>query len=64
MDVENRAFTAIQLTRILLNQALDKPETMMLMAAWDVEPDALEDTVALILEYLDKTRGEAKSDGQ
>ena len=63
MDVENRALTAIQLTRILLNQALDKPEAVMLMAAWDVEPDALEDTVALILEYLDKTKKEKASDG-
>ena len=60
MNAEERALKAIQLTRIRLEEVLRAPEALVAITAWDVEPDAVEDAVTRILEYLDKTKDEEK----
>jgi hypothetical protein len=61
MNAEERALEAIRMTRDVLDHALDNGLTLAYMAANDVDPDDVEDTVTEILEYLDKT-GEEESE--
>jgi len=58
MDAETRAIMAISLTRGILTKALDSPFTLVTMTWEEVEPDAVEDTIAEILWYLEKTAPE------
>ena len=58
MDAETRAIMAISLTRSILTKALDSPFTLVVMTRDIVNPDTVEDTVAEILRYLEKTAPE------
>ena len=58
MDIEERTKKAIILTREILLRALDEPGTIVLMSAEHVEPEELEDLIADILEYFEKTNPE------
>ena len=64
MSAEDRALQAIQVTRLRLEEALRSPEVLVKMAAWDVEPDAVEDVVSEILEYLEKTGPEKPQEAE
>jgi len=57
-DVEKRSAAAIQLTRNYLNHAIKTPSLMIIMAAECVDPEDIEDLIAEILEYLEKTEPE------
>jgi len=63
VTAEDRALKVIQLTRLRLEEILRDPEVLVQMAAWDMTSGDLEDTVAGILEYLEKTKEEKASDG-
>jgi hypothetical protein len=63
MNAEERALEAIRVTRTVLGWATRDGQLLAYMAANDVDPDAVEDTVAEILEYLDKTGEEEKPHG-
>ena len=56
MDAEQRTRDAITITRIILKQAMMSPFTLAVMTVDSMDPDAMEDTVVDILEYLEKTR--------
>jgi len=55
MSEKSTTLRAIELTRKVLTWALKSPNILTYMAANDVAPDAVEDVVTEILEYLDKT---------
>ena len=56
MDAEERTRDAITITRALFKMALTSPFTMASMAAFETDPDDIEDQVLAILCYLEKTR--------
>jgi type III secretion system FlhB-like substrate exporter len=58
MSAEERALRAIKLTRNILLDALNDSFVLVQMIAHDVTPEAIEDTIAEILAYLDKTKEE------
>ncbi|MBA7667298.1 hypothetical protein ES703_75385 [subsurface metagenome] len=58
MDAEERTKEAINRTRAILREALDDSYTIIIMTAKFVEPEEIEDKIAEILEYLDKTAPE------
>lgn len=58
MDVEERTKSAIILTREILLRALDDSYTMIMMTSELVEPEELEDKIAEVLAYLEKTKPE------
>jgi type III secretion system FlhB-like substrate exporter len=58
MSAEERTLMAIKLTRLILKRALGDQATLVQMAVNDVAPDDVENVVAEILEYLDKTEKE------
>jgi len=58
MGAEERTGKAIILTREILLRALEEPGTIVLMSINEVDPGELEDLIAEILEYLDKTEPE------
>jgi len=62
MDVEERTKKAIILTREILLRALDEPGTIVLMTAELVEPEEVENKIADILEYFEKTNPEEAED--
>lgn len=64
MSAEDRALQAIQVTRLRLEEALRSPEVLVKMAAWDVEPDAVEDKIVGILKYLEKTAPEKPQEAE
>jgi len=63
MDAEKRTQIAITMTRELLANMFDDPVAMALMTYYEVEPEEVEDKVAEVLEYLDKTAPE-EAEGQ
>ena len=56
MDAEERTRDAITITRSILKMALTSPFTLAVMTVDQMDPDAMEDMVVDILEYLEKTR--------
>ena len=64
MSAETRTRTAIAFTRLILQKVLDSPFTLAVMARDEVSPDAVEDTVAEILEYLEKTAPEKPQEAE
>jgi len=56
MDAEQRTLAAITLTRGILMKALASPFTLTVMTVDSMDPDAVEDMVVDILEYLEKTK--------
>ena len=58
MDVEERAKEAIRITRKMLTSILDNPLALSFMSAGRCEPEELEDLIADILEYFEKTNPE------
>jgi hypothetical protein len=56
MSAEERTRRAILLTRSVLRGALNDPDALVKMIAYDVTPEAIEDRIAEILAYLDKTK--------
>lgn len=63
MNAEERALEAIRVTRGVLERALSDSRLLIYMAANDVTPEAIEDVVAEVLEYQDKTGEEEKPRG-
>ena len=63
MSAEERTLMAIALTRGVLHRALNDPPILVKMIAHDVTPEAVEDVITGILEYLDKTAEEEKPHG-
>ena len=64
MNAIERATMAISLTRSILTKALDSPFTLAVMTRDKVEPDAVEDTIAEILWYLEKTAPEKPQEAE
>ena len=64
MGAEKRVLEAIALTRVALKRALIDPKALVQMTAWDVEPDAIENTVTKILEYLEKAAPEKPEEAE
>jgi len=62
MDVEERTKKAIILTREILLRSLDEPGTLAFMTFYEIEPDEVEEKVADILEYFEKTDPEEPED--
>jgi len=60
MDAEERTHDAITITRELLMNAFDDPSAIMVMTMDCIKPEDVENQVAMVLEYLDRT--EPKSD--
>lgn len=54
---------AIKQTRVMLASAIRDSQVLAYMAANDVEPGDVEDVVAEILEYLERTKEEEKPHG-
>ena len=55
VDVNKRTKRAIILTREILLNALDDPGTVAFMTFYEIEPEEVENKVADILEYFEKT---------
>ncbi len=60
MDVEKRTKKAIILTREILLRTLDDSGAVAFMTFYEIEPDEVEEKVADILEYFEKTDPEEK----
>ena len=58
MSAEEHTLRAIEITRSVLERALNDPAILMKMIINDVAPDDVEDVVTEILEYLEKTKEE------
>ena len=58
MDAEKRTEIAIVMTRTLLTSILEDPGTLAFVTFYEIEPDEVEDKIAQILEYLEKTAPE------
>ena len=56
MNAEQRTQDAITITRTILTKALTSPFTLAVMTVESMDPDAIEDMVVDVLEYLEKTR--------
>ena len=52
---DGRATQAIKVTRSTLERILLKSDVLIQMTAHNVKPEALEDKIAEMLEYLEKT---------
>ena len=60
MSEKSATLRAIKMTRNVLSYALKDGSVLAYMVANDVAPSDVEDVVAEILEYLDKTAEEEK----
>jgi hypothetical protein len=58
MNAEERALRAIEITRSVLERALNDPPTLVAMMTDEVTTQGLELLVEEILEYLEKTKEE------
>lgn len=58
MDVEERTRNAIAFTRIILRSVLDDPGALAFMTFYELSSGDLEDKIAEILKYLEKTAPE------
>ncbi len=56
MNAEKRTARAIGYTRFNLERWIDNPHQLIQMATFDVTPEEIEDKIAEILEYLEKTK--------
>ena len=63
MSAEERTLTAIRITREALRQSLSDPEALVQMTIWDIGPEAIENTITEILEYLEKTAMPEEAEG-
>ncbi len=63
MRGESVTLVAIKQTRVMLASAIRDSQVLAYMAANDVEPGDVEDVVAEILEYLERTKEEEKPHG-
>jgi len=59
MDARERTKLAITITREILTSMMDDAEAVMVMTLNCIKPEDVENQVAMILEYLDKTAPEA-----
>ncbi|MBU1082430.1 MAG: hypothetical protein KKB59_18235 [Spirochaetes bacterium] len=62
MDAEERVHNAISITRELLMDAFDHPMAIIRMTVDCTKPEDVENQVAMILEYLDRTDPKKASD--
>lgn len=58
MDARERTKIAIAATREILMDVLDDPCAMLTMTLDCIKPEDIENQVAMILEYMDKTKPE------
>ena len=58
MTVEEQTQDAITITRMLLAEILANPSAILTMAVDNLEPEAIEYQVNMILKYLDMTKPE------
>jgi len=63
MNAEERTLRAKEITRSVLERALNDPSTLVAILAADVTTQNLELLVKELLEYLDKTGEEEKPHG-
>ncbi len=63
MSAEERTLRAIELTRGVLQRALNDPPVLVQLFSLKTNPEALEDWIATVLAYLEKTREEEKPSG-
>lgn len=63
MNAEERTLAAIKATRELMRWALRDPTAMAVMTHLVMNPEDVENQVAAILEYLDRTGEEEKPHG-
>ena len=63
MSAEERTLTAIRIAREALRQGLSDPEVLVQMTIWDIGPEAIENTITEILEYLEKTAMPEEAEG-
>jgi len=64
MGVEERTRDAISITRELLMNAFDDPGAIILMTIDCTKPEDVENQVAMMLEYLDRTEPEAAAEAE
>ena len=62
MSADELTLQAIQLTRSILERILSDPEALVQMTGWEIAPESVEETIADILEYLEKTREKEAED--
>jgi hypothetical protein len=60
MNAEERALRAIEITRSILERALNDPPVLVQLFSLKTNPEALEDWITSVLEYLDKTKEEER----
>jgi len=58
VTVEEQTQDAINITRMLLTEVLANPSAILTMAVDNLEPEAIEYQVNMILKYLDMTKPE------
>lgn len=63
MSAEERTLRAIKLTRGVLQEALNDPPVLVQLFSLKTNPEALEDWIASVLTYLEKTKEEETKHG-
>lgn len=58
MSAEERTLRAIKLTRGVLQEALNDPPVLVQLFSLKTNPEALEDWIASVLAYLEKSKEE------
>ena len=61
MDANERTRIAIAATREILMDVLDNPCAMLTMTLDCIKPEDVENQVAMILEYMDRTKSEEEA---
>lgn len=64
MDAEKRTAEAIKLVRTYFNPAVlvwKAPDVLVYMIAEDISPEAVENKIAELLEYMEKTKPEEET---
>jgi len=64
MGAEERIHDAVSITRDILMDALDDVGAIILMTIDCTKPEDVENQVAMILEYLDRTEPEAAAEAE
>ena len=62
MDAEERVRLAIEATREILTNVLDDPCAILAMTLDCIKPEDIENQVAMILEYRDRTTPEEEAE--
>ena len=63
MDAEERTHDAVSITRELLYNVFDDPGAIIMMTMDCIKPEDVENQVAMILEYLERTKPLEEAEG-